>query len=101
MKFNLKEALAAKGFAPIADPFGCAAHGQVIQKVFEREVETLWHGMIKTTLTVTVRFTPDDEAIAVSYFNVGFRPFKEKTHLSNKRAYKAIEDTLFNNGFVL
>ncbi len=26
---------------------------------------------------------------------------EHKTHLSNKRAYKAIEDTLSNNGFVL
>lgn len=101
MKFNLKEALAAKGFAPIADPFGCAVHGQLVQKVFEREVETVWHGTVKTTLTVTARFTSDDQALTVSYYNHGSDPFKVKTHLSNKRAYKAIEDTLFNNGFVL
>ncbi len=102
MKFNLKEALAAKGFAPIADPFGCSAPGQIIQKDFEKEIKTVWHGIVKATLTVTVRFTSDDEALTVSYFEQGsYSPFKVKTHLSNKRAYKAIEDTLSNNGFVL
>lgn len=101
MKFNLKEALSAKGFAPIADPYGCAAHGQLIQKTFEKEVETVWHGTVKTAITVTARFTPDDEALTVSYNSHGGSPFKVKTHMSNKRAYKAIEDTLHYHGFVL
>ena len=83
MKFNLKEALVAKGFTPIADPFGCAEPGQIVQKTFEREVETVWHGTAKDVLTVMVRFT------------------KVKSHRSNKRAYNAIEDTIRLRGFAI
>ena len=101
MKFNLKEALAAKGFTPTADPFGCAELGQIVQKTFEREVETVWHGTAKDVLTVVVRFTPDYEALTVKYYRRDNIPFKVKAHRSNKRAYNAIEDTIRLRGFAI
>ena len=37
--------------------------------------------------------------ITVSYSQGYHEPFKVKSHSSNRRAYKAIEDTVRNNGF--
>ena len=101
MKFNLKEALVTKGFTPIADPFGCAEPGQIVQKTFERDVETVWHGTAKDVLTVMVRFTSDYEAVTVKYFRHVNTPLKVKSHRSNKRAYNAIEDTIRLRGFAI
>lgn len=86
MKFNLKEALEAKGFTPIADPFGLATFGQIVRKTFTEGARSV---------TVTARFTPDYAALTVSYaYGDSSRPFKVKTHLSDRRAYRAIEYTL-------
>ena len=93
MKFNLKEALVAKGFTPIADPFGCAEPGQIVQKTFD--------GTAKDVLTVMVRFTSDYEAVTVKFFRHVNTPFKVKSHRSNKRAYNAIEDTIRLRGFAI
>lgn len=99
MKFNLKEALAAKGFSPIADPYGFSTYGQIVEKVYEKQVEIAWYGKVNSSLKVTVRFTPDDQAITVSYSQGYHEPFKVKSHLANRRALNAISDTLAHNGF--
>ena len=62
---------------------------EVIQKAYD----------INSSLKVTVRFTPDDQAITVSYSQGYHEPFKVKSHLANRRALNAISDTLAHNGF--
>lgn len=92
MKFNLKEALTAKGFTPITDPFGFAAFGQIVRKTFTEDARSI---------TVTARFTPDYAALTVSYaHDEDSKPFKVKTHLSDRRAYRAIEYTLQHHSLV-
>lgn len=96
MKFNLREALTAAGFVPVADPLGFAVNGQLIEKTFERQYET-W----KSTFTVSIRFSSDFGCLTVSYSLNGHKPFKVKSHSANRRALNAISDTLAHNGFVL
>ena len=57
------------------------------------------YGKTNSSLKVTVRFTPDDQAITVSYSQGYHEPFKVKSHLANRRALNAISDTLAHNGF--
>lgn len=56
---------------------------------------------IDSSLTVTIRFTPGDQAVTVSYSQGYHEPFKVKSHSTNHRAFNAISDTFFHNGFVL
>ena len=101
MKFNLREALTAAGFVSVADPLGFAVNGHLIEKTFEREVETAWNGIQKSEITVSIRFASDFDYLTVSYSLNGHKPFKVKSHSANRRALNAISDTLAHNGFVL
>ena len=101
MKFNLMEALTAAGFTPVTDPFGFANNGQLVEKTFERKVETAWNGTQKSEITVSIRFASDFDYLTVSYSHNGQKPFKVKSHSANRRALNAIYATLAHNGFAL
>ena len=96
--FNLYEELKANGFYEVNDEFG-----DVLRKDYEKEIEVAWYGKQKSNFLVRVRFNASHSVAQVAYYHntVPVRPFKEKTHLNEKRALNAIRQTVENNGFEL
>ena len=96
-KFDLYEALLNKGFERESQ---VGATERLVRNDFIREIEVLWYGVQKTTLTVEVVFNPEHTVCQAYYYQDGFkRPFKTKVHMNDKRAYNAINATVNNNGF--
>ena len=50
-------------------------------------------------MSIEIWFDFEYRALTVYYYDGGHRPFKEKTHLCDKRAYNAIMQTIANKGF--
>ena len=50
-------------------------------------------------MDVEVVFNQEHTALSAYYWDGGRRPFKEKTHLNEKRAFNAIAQTIANKGF--
>lgn len=98
MKFNLYEALQNNGFT--VDPYNDGDNGYMVRDDFENEVEVAWYGKQKSTLEIGVQFNESRTVCTVYYYKDGFkRAFKVKTHLTDKRAFNAIRETVKNNGF--
>lgn len=94
-KFDLYEALKQAGFEEVKTQFGY----DCLKRSFKKVVEVLWYGQQETKLDVEVVFNQEHTALSAYYYDGGYRPFKEKTHLNEKRAYNAIAQTVANKGF--
>lgn len=62
--------------------------------ILEKEYQGLYN-----TVKVMAYFNPSHEVVTFHYFNGHKRPFKVKTHLSEKRAYNALRDTIKNSTY--
>lgn len=94
--FDLYEELEKRGFEKYVDIFG----RECLKKDYEKEVEVVWHGKVKTKYSVEVAFNSDKSIVNVEYFN-DRTSVKTKTHLNEKRALNAISMTVKNAGFEL
>lgn len=97
-KFDLVKALQEKGFIK-TDYEGSAYMGDLFVKDYEKTVEVAWYGMMTSQMKVTVRISPDKSICQVTYFNGNRKPFKNKVHLCDKKAFNAIKATVENNGY--
>lgn len=96
-KFNLYQELQNHGFR--AENDNC-----LVRDDFESEVEVAWYGKTKTTMAVEIWFNEDKTSCRAYYYldqsqGRRFRPYKVKTHLSEKRAFNAIKQTVENKGY--
>ena len=94
-KFDLYEALKQAGFEEAKTQFG----NDMLKKSFRKMTEVAWYGQQETKLDVEVWFSLDHGAVTVYYYDGWHRPFKEKTHLNDKRAFNAIAQTIANKDF--
>lgn len=95
-KFDVWQELIGKGFEEIQMDYGFC-----LTKTYRKEIEVLWYGKSETSIRVDVFFSPDKGTLKALYYDrdISVRPFKEKVHLNEKRAFNAISDTVRNNGF--
>ena len=95
-KFDLFEELKANGFYEVNDEWGT-----VLRKDYEKEIDVLWYGKMKSYFIVRARFNDDHSVVQVAYYDnsVPARAFKNKTHLNEKRAFNAIKQTVKNHDF--
>ena len=98
-KFDLYNALQENGFQ-VEDPENINC---LVRKDFESEVEVLWYGKTKTTMAVEVWFN-EDRTVCRAYYYLDqperrFSPFKVKTHLTDKKAFNAIKQTIENKSY--
>ena len=99
MKFNAVDALINQhGYTlkTVRNSSGIAH--DVLTKTYERVSDVLWYGPMRSEMTVKIRISSDCESLRVCYY-AGYKFFKVKSHLNDKRAYNAIRDTLANHGF--
>ena len=96
-RFDVYEELKQKGFEETKGSFGQT----ILFKTYSKEVEVLWYGKQDYSIRVDVWFNPDHSVVKAFYYDDarGVRPYKEKTHLNEKRAYNAICQTVANKGF--
>lgn len=96
--FDLYQELIGKGFEKSNDEF----NRECLAKHYEKEVEVCWYrGTWHSTFDIKAVFNPDHTVVKVFYYNQSKTPFKTKTHISSKKAYNAICQTLRNNGYEL
>lgn len=94
-KFDLIETLKAHGFSSSTSMTGCP----LFTLDMSRQVEVAWYGVQEFTIRVQVVFNPEKTICTVNYYDGFLRPFKTKVHLSDKRAWNAICETVKNKGF--
>lgn len=94
-KFDFIETLKAHGFSSTTSMTGCPLFTLDLSK----EVEVAWYGVKEFTIRVQVVFNPEMTCCMVNYYDGFLRPFKTKVHMSDKRAWNAIRETLKNKGF--
>lgn len=97
-KFNLYEKLKADGFHDSYNSFG----HMIIRQFIEEQHGVSFSGepfTYKRMIEVRAIFSDDYSVVKVLYRYEGKRTFKEKTHLSDRRAYNAIKQTVSNNGY--
>lgn len=96
-KFDLYEELMNKGFHRESQ---IGATERLIRDDFTRECEVLWYGVQRSTMMVEVVFNAEHTVCKAFYYQNGFRrPFKEKVHMNDKRAFNAIKATVENNRY--
>lgn len=97
---TLTELLTASGFTEGRDNEN--ERLKFYSRTFEKEVETAWHGMMKSTLTVSVVINPTAGWCRATFYKGGFKtPYKSKEYDADtaKRTYNAIAATIQNAGF--
>ena len=94
-KFDAYEELIRNGFEEGKNQFGY----DVLRRTFKRATEVAWYGVAEFNMTVEAVFNKDHGAMTVYYSDGGRRPFKEKCHLNDKRAFNAISQTVANKGY--
>lgn len=94
-KFDLYEELQNLGFTAETDRYG----RDCLKRHFEKNVEVVWHGTVRSTFDITAVFNRDHEVVTVNYSKDVRDPFKTKVHFNQKRALNAIRETAKNNGF--
>lgn len=94
-KFDLYEALISAGFQ-------AQENERHLVKEYHKEVEVVWYGMQDSAIVAEVWFNEDHTTCKAYYYydRIAYsRQFKEKVHLSDRRAYNAIKATVENKGF--
>lgn len=94
-KFDLYNTLEDLGFEKKTDNFGF----MVLSKDYKKIVDVVFGGQYESKLIVEVRFSDDKKVATASYYDGLRRMLKQKVHLSEKRAYNAIKQTIYNKGF--
>ena len=97
MKFNLYEELKNKGYE--VDTDDARLGYEVLTKMYHKTDDVLWYGKVNSKMSVSVMFNKDHTIAQVTYADEGFRVFKHKVHMADKRAYNAIADTVRNKGY--
>ena len=94
MKFNAVEALIHQhGYTLKTVRSGSEIVHDFLTKTYERVSDVLWHGPMRSEMTVEVHLSADHETLRVYYYD-GRRQIKSKVHMNDKRAYNAIRNTL-------
>lgn len=94
-KFDLYQELVNAGFEAGSDP-------KQLVREFHMECEVCWYGKQDTAIVAEVWFNEDHTVCKAYYYYDRIarnRQFKEKVHLSEKRAFNAIKQTVENKGF--
>lgn len=94
--FDLYNELMNNGFEVSKNRYGL----EVLTKQYEREAGNTLQGTWTKVVWVDVQFNAE-HTTCTAYYHEGnhFNAFKAKTHLSDKRAFNAIKQTVENCGF--
>lgn len=94
-RFDLYQELVNAGFVVGENPH------QLVRE-YHREVEVCWYGKQDSVIVAEVWFNEDHSTCKAYYYYDSICrscQFKEKVHLSEKRAFNAIKATVENKGF--
>lgn len=100
-KMTVVEMLKSEGFVSSTIE-GIQREHVFLTKTFEKDVEVVWHGTMKTTLKVDVFVNIESGICHATFYKDAHRAYKDRWYDTiGKRTFNAISETVKNAGFEL